>query len=384
VLNSFLSESIRSIWNKTILDERARRAEQIKCLGRNDGVEPERLRKWIDHLALERLELKLRRFEERLKQLAQERILSTREPFRRYGVRFEGKPEDIPPVLKELTQKDLADKLPWEQMLYEGIMEALGYSKNQDAFRRVAENATLDRIREIEAEKNRTTVEALLFGVAGLLPKIRSLRHKDSRAYARTLIRTWNEIRTRYRAEVLHAGDWHFFPTRPVNMPTIRLAAAAGIVQNILNNDFFRTTIRTFKSVSDTAQIRTELHALFALDGHPFWSVHYHFDEPTSRPIRPLGSTRIDEIVVNVLMPIGLLYARVFKDKAVRDGVLRLYRWYPAGSDNSITRLMEKQLVRGRIKLSSMSAQQGVIQLYKFYCTEERCGECEVGKVVFG
>lgn len=44
---------------------------------------------------------------------------------------------------------------------------------------------------------------------------------------------------------------------------------------------------------------------------------------------------------------------------------------------------MDRQLLKERISLTSVSAQQGVIQLYKFYCREERCAECEVGAVVF-
>ncbi|MGH2567723.1 MAG: hypothetical protein ACRDGA_05245, partial [Bacteroidota bacterium] len=83
------------------------------------------------------------------------------------------------------------------------------------------------------------------------------------------------------------------------------------------------------------------------------------------------------------VLPIALLYARTFKDKNVRAGAIQLHQFLPPLSENSITRLMAKQLLKGKIALDSVGAQQGVIQLYKFYCTEERCAECEVGKVVF-
>jgi hypothetical protein len=51
--------------------------------------------------------------------------------------------------------------------------------------------------------------------------------------------------------------------------------------------------------------------------------------------------------------------------------------------ENSLTRLMARQLLRGKLRLDSVAAQQGLIQLYKFYCREERCAECDVGSVVF-
>jgi hypothetical protein len=96
-----------------------------------------------------------------------------------------------------------------------------------------------------------------------------------------------------------------------------------------------------------------------------------------------LGQARINDIIVNTILPIVLLYARIFKNRGIRERVLQVYSWFPVLSENSITRMMEKQLNRGRVKISSMSLQQGIIQLYKYYCMEKRCAECEVGRIVF-
>lgn len=383
VLEPFLSESIRSIWQKTILDERARRAETIKCFRVNDDVSADLLRRWLNHLAIERLELKLRRFEERLKQLAHEQLLEVHEDYRHYGIPREGSPDEIPPPLPELTQKDFARKNLWEQILYEGVMEGLGYSKNQEPFSRLGQNVSLAWIRSSEIGNNAKTLEAVLFGAAGLLPKIRPIKAKESKAYARDLIRGWHAVRASYRGEVLHAADWQFFPTRPTNFPTVRLAAAPQLIQKFLHEDLFRKIIPTLKSTLPAGEKLRSCHELFHVGAHPFWSHHYNFDEPASRPIKLLGASRIDDILINTILPIALLYARIFKDKEVREGAIQLFQSLPPLSENSITRLMAKQLLKGKIKLDSVGAQQGVIQLYKFYCTEERCAECEVGKIVF-
>jgi len=45
--------------------------------------------------------------------------------------------------------------------------------------------------------------------------------------------------------------------------------------------------------------------------------------------------------------------------------------------------MMESQLLQGKLRADSAMVQQGLLQLYKFYCMEERCTECAVGKVVF-
>lgn len=384
VLEPFLSQSIRHLWHKTILDERARVSEHIQCYRINGIVSAELLTGWLCRLSVERLELKLRRFEERVKELAQVRIFAARESSWFYAaLPTQGNLEDIPPPQVEPTTKDLSDRSIWEQTLYEGLMEALGYSKNREPFARLARSVTLAAARNFKIENDLESLQALFYGAAGLLPKVGLLREKESKEFVRRLIRRWKELRVSFRGPVLHAADWQFFPTRPTNFPTLRLAAASVLLQKFLCEDFFRKTIQLIKSSNDMALLRETLRDMLAMKPLPFWSHHYNFDEAARKPVKPLGSERMNDMILNVIIPVVLLYARTFKDKTVREQALRLYETFPPLMENSLTKLMEKQLVKGRFKLDAVGLQQGVIQLYKFYCLEERCAECEVGRVVF-
>ena len=393
VLEPFLSESIRSLWQKTILDERTRTSNTIRCSHRNENVPADLIHQWLRRLSVERLELKLRRFEERVKELAHLRVLAAREPRRFYGpMRTQGNLDDIPPPHKELTQKDLSKRVLWEQVLYEGLMEALGYSKNQEPFARLAKSVSLETVRDVICSKPASgqelptgdeRLQSLLFGAAGLLPKIRSLRETESKRHAKTLAREWKEIRKTFRGPVLHLADWQFFPTRPTNFPTLRLAAATLLVQKFLNDDLFRRIVQTIKSEAGPAALLHRLRELLSVQTSGFWAHHYHFDERTSKPIRALGVERTNDMIINAIIPVSLLYARTFRDRDVRESALKLYEFFPPLMENSVTRLMERQLLRGKVKLGSVGLQQGAIQLYKFYCREERCEECEVGKTVF-
>ncbi|MBI3587460.1 MAG: DUF2851 family protein [Ignavibacteriales bacterium] len=385
VLEPFLSESIRTIWQKTILDERARTSETIKCYRVNNDVSEELLRVWLRKLSVERLELKLRRFDERLKELAHHQSIAVREPLYAYGAMpVQGYPEEIPPPHHDLTQRDLSNKSIWEQILYEGLMECLGYNKNQGPFVRLARSATLRTIAECGLTNDDVGLEALMFGAAGLLPTIRSVEEKESREYVKMLTKEWNEIKKMFRSPLLHVADWQFFPTRPANFPTLRLSAAGGIAQKFFSDDLFRTIIQLIKSPLEEKKKRETLQALLHVEPNEFWSWHYNFDERSPKRVQALGSERMNDMIVNAVIPIAFSYARTFKDKNVREGTLRLYESFPPLTENSLTRLMEKQLLKGKLKLNSVSAQQGAIQLYKFYCREERCEECEVGRVVFG
>lgn len=385
VLSSFLSESIRTLWLKTILDEDAFHRQRIPCADHNQSVCSDLLEALIRRLALERLELKLRRFDERLKELAQTRLFSVHDARdRRSRWHVQGDPDDVPPPHVELTQRDLAQRALWDQLLYEGISECAGYSKNQDPFIRLSRAVTLSTIQSMKIEKNGEALLALLLGAAGLLPKLREVHDGESRGFVRVLANEWKICKKSYRSVVLHRADWQFFPTRPGNFPPLRIAAVAAIARTILCDDLFRKIIEVLKNPGDSSGRLQSIRGLLSVEPHPFWIHHYQFDHPTSNRIRPLGTDRTDVIIANSIIPLSLLYARTFRDRRVREGALHLFQSMPSATDNSITRLMQRQLLKERISLATVSAQQGVIQLYKFYCREERCAECEVGAVVFG
>ena len=384
VLEHFLSESIRSVWQKTILDERLIRQAAIPCHGRNRGVDAETLRDWLRRLAVERLELKLRRFDERLRELAHVHLLAVHDYRERLrGWRIQGNPDDIPPPFKELTQKNLTERELWDQLLYEGFMECLGYSKNQEPFLRLARAVTLREIRTQQLDKSLEDLHAVLLGVAGLLPALKTVHDGESRKTLRGLTALWKIRKSSHRSAVLHPADWLFFPTRPSNFPVFRIAVAPALIRSILCDDLFRKLIEALKSPTSGDEKIHTVRGLLRVEPLPFWRNHFRFDHPTPKPVHPLGQERIDALITNAVIPLALLYARTFKDRLVREGTLRLYESMPPAVENSITKLMTKQVFGERVPLTSVGTQQGAIQLYKFYCREERCLECEIGAVVF-
>jgi len=383
VLEPFLSESIHTLWQKAILDERLHSRGAIPCADRNRAVPRELLADWIQHLSVERLELKLRRFNERLREFAQLQLFTVRERHPHNALwRIEGNPDDLPPPHRELSQRDLATREHWDQLLYEGLMEGLGYSKNCEPFVRLCRSVTLREFRAQHIEDNEMAIQALLLGAAGLLPRIREVHDKESRAFVRLLVGEWKTRKKVYRSAILHPAHWQFFPTRPSNFPALRIAAASVLVKKILCEDLFRNLIQTLKTIGGGAEAFRSIRERLAVTPLPFWRNHYQFDHPAAKPTQALGPQRIGDLITNTVIPLALLYARIFKDRLVRERTLQLFYAAPPTVENSITRLMDKQLLRGAVGLTSVSSQQGVIQLYKYYCLEERCVECAVGDVV--
>lgn len=386
-LSRYLTTSFHSTWETMILDERAERLAAIRCNGKNDHVDRTVIHNWLSKLAVERIELKVRRFEERFKELVDERRVGVQEPAPAYDdIPFGLNPEELPSPAQHYDAGDFRSAQLWHQVLYEGVLEALGYSKNQEAFLRLARNVRLSHLADVAPSgEGILAVESVLFHAAGLLPPNKTIVDTAGRKYVRSLRAEWKERRGREHLGIQHESEWQFFRLRPENFPTIRIAAASRLVVSLFRRQPLRSIIQLVKERDHSpAEKLSRLHEMLIVPADDFWLTHYRFNEQSAHPLRTLlGKQRAGEIVLNVVIPLSLLYARIFKDKDVRREVLAMFSECPPASSNAITRIMGRQLLMGKLAVDSAMLQQGMLQLYKFYCMEERCGECAVGKVVF-
>lgn len=387
VLAPYLTSPYRETWGRMILDERSERLATIRCYPVNDKLEAAAIWSWLAKLGTERIELKVRRFEERLKELIDERRRTVQEPPPGYDeVPFGLSPGELPPIVSQYTQRDFRGLRPWHQILYEGVLEALGYSKNREPFLTLARNLPIHSFNSLRGtESALQDIEAILFGTAGLLPSMNHVHDREVEAYVRRLHQLWKSYRSNHSGPLMHESDWQFFRLRPENFPTVRLAAVARLIPQFAGTEILRALIQLIKAdeLSESEKL-CKLREFFLVEADGFWSTHYHFGAPTAQPSRHLlGTSRAYEIVQNVVIPISLLYARIFKDRLVRESAMRLLEAPRAAASNSIQKIISNQLVKGKVDLSSTLLRQGSLQLYKFYCVEEQCEECALGRVVF-
>lgn len=381
-LAPFFSEPLEQLWDTYIANNRT--TTSLACFGQTRRFSEKKLQQWLRRMDIERLESRMFLFQERLRELVIERNRGIAEPWRRYGtMRWQGLPEEIPLPNTNVSRYDLVHRPLWDQVLYEGIMEGLGYSRNRQPFVHLARIATLDLIRSLHAEDDLTVLGALLFGVSGLLPLPRTTKETSSREYVQLLFFHWRQLRKHLRTDRVHRAEWQFFPTRPHNFPTVRIAAACSMIRAILRNDLFRSVVRIIKTSRPRRMRIRSLQKLFMPETDEYWSHHYHFDRPRERQAGLLGVSRINDILANTVFPLCLLYARVFTDSAVRRGVFACRDAFPLLTENNTTRIMNRELFYGKNMLTTLSLQQGAIQLHRYYCTQGRCMECDVGRRVF-
>ena len=376
VLHPFLDDALYAVLDPAPHEPASHEMLHLPCEHLNDHVEARVIAAWLDRLAGERIEMKIRRCEERLKQLIEESRGIVREPYPRYY----GNPDEIPLPHTSFVRRDFIPRGPWEQLLYERIMEAMGFSKNRGPFLRLAQSMRLEFLRTHRLDEPHTMM-ALLFGSGGLLPSSRGLPEKESRLYVISLRKRWRELRPMFKGPVGQEGDWLFFRLRPRNFPTARLAACSYLLPGLFGKDGLKELIHIFKEQPQAVRTRIDrLTALFRIQPDEFWKHHYHFRGRRSPSGISLGVNRVHGIIINAIIPTVLLYARIFKDNDVRNGARIVMAHLPPEEQNWITKLLQRQLLRGKMAIPSSIRQQGALQLFGWYCTHRRCHECEVGK----
>lgn len=267
----------------------------------------------------------------------------------------------------------------WEQVLYEGVMDALGFSKNRAPFKTLAVGMPLAFLRTLPAGIDH--VQSSLFGAAGLLADAK-FTDAETGGFVTELQALWNAAQVSYTGARLGRSDWQWLRMRPQNFPPVRLAGAAVFANRIVNEGLFDRLTDVFSAAIPPEDARTALHELFDAPAEGYWKTHYDFGSAWSTPIVSLvGPSRVDDIIVNIVIPLMRSYAAAGGNETVATHALALWGRFRALGQNEFTERVERWLMSGK-KLSGARAQQGAIELFTHYCRMERCLECGVGKKI--
>ncbi|RPI14853.1 MAG: DUF2851 family protein [Ignavibacteriae bacterium] len=351
ILSGFLKYSIRDIWREIINNPSDK--FRLPCFKNNVNVPDDVIRKMLSKLALDRLNMRAGRLRERLEELT---------------------------GLKEIKSSGTVKQIYiWEQLFYEYIFEALGFSKNKEQMLKLAKHIELIKIKQVipSYKESSILIQAILFGASGFLF---DLRVKDD--YVIKLKEQWEKHKDFFNNECVYKSEWMFFRMRPQNFPTIRLSIGANIINDIIKNSLFKDVILAFSDDDDFEVKRAYkvLNSLFDIELSGYWVDHYNFGKTSAGNYCRLGKQRLNDIIINVIIPIVYLYADVFCKENIRRNVLTFYTQLNINPSNSILDVMEEQLFSNYdIKIKTPAAEQAAIQLYNFYCIREKCETCLIG-----
>lgn len=386
-LQNYINESIIENIYEEIYKEPLSEFTSLNCNNRNRNVSEKVLRNWLIKLSIERLEYKVRKINERLRELVHYEKL--KEPIIKYhGEVYEFNLEDIPNFEPEFTTRDFSNIKHWEQLFYEYLFEALGYTKNQIPFLKLARTVNLNLFRKLDYPENEdeqiAIIESILLIYSGLVPEKDKIREKDTQIYVDSILRNINSVNLEFKRPLIRSVEWKFFRLRPESFPTLRISVAAKLTHRILFGGLFKNILKILTDNTNNEQTKIKnITKLFRVNASNYWRQHYRFDRKTKREIKfLLGNEKITEILINVIVPLMLLYARIFKKRELREDTLKIFEQLKVKAPNLVIKKLNEELIREKIKINSAIFYQGLIQLYKFYCIEEKCQECDIEKAI--
>ncbi|MFC1984157.1 DUF2851 family protein [Chloroflexota bacterium] len=285
-------------------------------------------------------------------------------------------------------QADLA-QIEAGQSLYQGIMGALGYSKNKLPFLELTRRLPLHILEsiaqgKISDEECLARQQALLLGTAGLLPPQRQSRHQENELDDKWIDKLEGLWTSYPHTKVMSPNAWHLFKVRPNNSPIHRLAAMSYLLLRYRVKGIFEELVNLVKEVPASQGYR-RLEKGLVVTTNGYWASHFDFD-PGNR-IRNqslIGSRQAGDIIVNVLLPFTIAWSNVAAYPELEKKALDLYHHYPKLAVNSVERHMSNQLGLSSNLVNSAQRQQGLIHIYNSLCTQGRCNSCPLSQLGAG
>ena len=262
--------------------------------------------------------------------------------------RLESKVERLKPKLAKLQNN-------WLSLLYWEIARCMGLTKNTVGFELLAKKIPLSIVLR---QSNIEAVEALFFGVSGLLPA-----HADS-PYEEMLHERFTHLQHKYAMETLDNSVWVFLRIRPHEFPTIRIAQLAHLARDIE---------AIFEACCYDTKLK-DVMRLLQVQASPFWETHFSFNNRTSPHTRQLGTSKAQQLVSNAIIPVLFGYAQTLSNEALSNKLVEWSHELPP-EKNNVTGLFASKALPNANGFQS----QGILQLHQKFCTLKRCLECAVG-----
>ncbi len=265
----------------------------------------------------------------------------------------------------ELKQEEVG------QVLFRGMMRALGYAKNTKPFEDLADRMPLN---SIESREGLATKQALLLGTAGLLPSQRCQGKFAREKEVRELEQIWQSAGQ--KVKTMKEGDWNLSHIYPNNSPVRRIVAQSCLLERYCQGKLLAGILQLVKEAPLPGGHRVLENGL-TVTGDGYWRDHFDFDVRSKTKISAiLGNSKAGEIAVNVILPFALSWGELANEAQLTENAIELYRNYPKSAENCITQHMKMQLCLEKSIDFTACHQQGLIHIFRNYCREGRCGQC--------
>ena len=244
----------------------------------------------------------------------------------------------------------------WDEALYRVIARGFGFGQNGVPFERLSRLLPVRLL--YQQGGNLEAIEAMLFGVAGMLNKI----FIDD--YPARLQKEYNHLSRKYGLQAMDSRAWEWGKVRPANFPTIRIAQFCALLSG--GQDLMR-------DVLDVSGIDV-LRRRFDAQASDYWTTHTDFDRPSKTRRKKLGNSSIDRLLINSIVPFMFTYGKHRHNDEMTDAAIDMMHQISPEKNNITNRWSALGMPN-----HTAGQSQGLLQLKRAYCSNHRCVECSIG-----
>lgn len=314
----------------------------------------------------------------------------------------------------EAKIRRLSDQLAGEsfdQVFYQALMTSQGHKASKTLYFLLSKRARLaelyDHTRGLADAERACAIQSILMAVGGLGNGGGDTMGKGAddaedsgdppdtatQEYRAECARVWREAAPFFSDRLIPATRRWWKGVRPANFPPRRLAGVAHLLTRLAGKHGpTRTLMARLRGLADCPpesprEIREAVAALtrFLAVDEPddYWSRHYTLGgKPSGRSLALVGESSARSLVFNVVLPLGLVWARRENDERLESALSAFARRFPPLSDNEVTEFMEKRLFgddsRAARLLKTEIRRQGLFHIFADCCNnnERTCAEC--------
>ena len=263
--------------------------------------------------------------------------------------------ERLETEVKDVSLKLVENNCDWEETAYQRVMRYSGLKVNNEAFDMLAKLLPLRVLRK--HIDNPLQIEAMFFGCAGFLEQ------EFNESYPVLLQREFKILKSKFGLRTMPQAYWKFLRLRPPNFPTVRLAQMASLVRS------FDPLFSKLLTISDLESVRN----LFNVEVNEYWDTHFIFGKPSVTMKKTLGSTAIDVLVINAVIPVLFCYGQHRDDDNLKNRSVELLNEMEP-EDNLVIRKFRKM----GVNVQNAQQSQALLHLYNCYCKKRKCLKCRV------
>ena len=255
-------------------------------------------------------------------------------------------------------QEFLIDKFhdtdDWNETAYLMLLRSLDIKANRSSYERLARILPYRYFAKVGFERH--SVEALLLGSAGLLPRLTAVFEGDKRVAE--LQEIYNYDAHKFGLEQMSVEDWQLVGHIGDNHPIIRLLQLSSIISRheYLLNDILN------------CRTRRDVEKLFCTSSVPQWAHRFLSEEGYDGAI---SRTKAQMLGINVVAQLQIFYSEYTMRTDLDSRGVELLEQLPAENNMFIARWAKLG-----VKAENALESQALLQLTKEYCSSLHCDKC--------